>query len=152
MSCADAVRELVHMSFVWGRWGRWGQADGLLAEGQSRNHALCFWIWKEKEGREVEEGVVGAATSFSSIPLRSTTSFPVFLLLLFLLLLLLLLLHLLLLPPQAHEGMLLLSFSSPITHRFYNVLKTWQYFWSFSFGFCDFSAEKKSWSESEFLY
>lgn len=35
-----------------------------------------FLVLEEKEGREVEEGVGGAATSFSAFPLIGTTSFP----------------------------------------------------------------------------
>lgn len=35
-----------------------------------------FLVLEEKEGRELEEGVGEAATSFSSFPLRGTTSFP----------------------------------------------------------------------------
>lgn len=53
--------------------GRWI----LLVECQSRNRALCFsGFWRKRRGgKYVEEGVGGAATSFSSFPFRSTTSF-----------------------------------------------------------------------------
>ena len=42
----------------------------MLVRSQSRNHVLCFQFLGEKEGREVEEGVAGAATSFSSFTQR----------------------------------------------------------------------------------
>lgn len=55
-----------------GRWerGRWIE----LVESLSRNPCALFLA--EKAGKEVGEGFGGAATSFSSFPLRHTTSFP----------------------------------------------------------------------------
>ena len=56
--------------------GRERQMDSVGRVPEQEPCAFVFWFLEEKEGREVEEGVGGAATSFSSFSLRSATSSP----------------------------------------------------------------------------
>lgn len=66
-----------------GRWrGRRREKGGrwiLLGTCQSRNRLLCLGFLEEKEGREVDEGVGGVTTSFSSFPLLPDLSLLLFL-------------------------------------------------------------------------